>query len=102
MEGLLGLALKGLWAPLGGFGLGMNLPSPGVLGELSGDKEGKETRDLAELGVTRDCFLDLVRTVPGLWERLDIWDEARSSLLLLCSECMVPGAARSAPSSESD
>ena len=82
MEGLFGLDLKGVCGGLGDFEPDLNLPSPGVLGELSGDSEGKETRDLAELGVTRDCFLDLVRTVPGLWDRVEVCDEALSSLPL--------------------
>lgn len=34
-------------------------------GEASGERDGKETRDFAELGVTRDCLRDLARTVPG-------------------------------------
>ena len=61
-------------------GLGL-LPSVGP-GEPSGDSEGKETRDLAELGVTSDCFLDLERTVPGLCDRVDAVDE------LLCSSSL--------------
>ncbi len=36
MEGLFGLDLKGVWGGLGDLGPVLNLPSPGVLGELSG------------------------------------------------------------------
>ncbi len=55
-----------------------------VPGELSGDsslgdKEGNETSDLADVGVTKDCFRDLVRTVPDFREVVDIWEIERSS-----------------------
>lgn len=66
MEGLLGLDLNGVLGVFDDLRPDLNLLSPGVLGELSGDNEGNETSDLAELGVTKDCFLDLVRMVPGL------------------------------------
>ena len=56
----------------------LDLPLPNAaMGELSGDnspgdKEGNETSDLAEEGVTKDCFRDLERTVPDLREAVDI------------------------------
>lgn len=37
-------------------------------GDASGERDGKETRDFAEFGVTSDCFRDLTRTVPGRCE----------------------------------
>lgn len=54
-----------------------------VSGELSGDnslgdKEGNDTSDLAEVGVTRECFRDLERTVPDLREAAEIWEVDRS------------------------
>lgn len=47
-------------------------------GELSGDKDGKDTSDFAESGVTKDCFLDLERPLPGLCSLLDICEDFRS------------------------
>lgn len=61
-----------------------------VPGELSGDSEGKDTRDLAELGVTRDCFLDLERPLPGLCSFADICEDLRSrrpSPLVSMADC---------------
>lgn len=49
-------------------------------GEFSGERDGKDTKDLAEFGVTRDCLRDLERTVPGRWETalVDTVDDLRS------------------------
>lgn len=47
-------------------------------GELSGDKDGKDTSDFAEFGVTNDCFLDLERPLLGLCSLLDICEDFRS------------------------
>ena len=47
-------------------------------GELSGDNDGKDTRDLAELGVTRDCFLDLERPLPNRCSLVDACEVFRS------------------------
>ena len=49
---------------------GLVLKEPFAIGagEGSGDRDGKDTSDLAELGVTRDCLRDLERTVPGRCE----------------------------------
>jgi hypothetical protein len=54
-----------------------------ALGELSGDnspgdKEGNETSDLAEVGVTKECFRDLERTVPDFGEAIEVWEVDRS------------------------
>ena len=61
---------------------GLVLKEPTILGpgEFSGERDGKETKDLAELGVTSDCLRDLERTVPGRWEveLVDAMEDLRS------------------------
>lgn len=54
--------------PVLAVGLMLKEPFAYGAGEASGESDGKETRDLAEFGVTRDCLRDLVRTVPGRCE----------------------------------
>jgi hypothetical protein len=58
---------------------------PLALGELSGEREGKETRDLAEsgIGVTSDCFRDVDRRGADLREEFDTSE-------LLRSRCPLP------------
>ena len=58
---------------------GLELKEPFVkgAGEASGDRDGKETRDLAESGVTSDCLRDFARVVPGRCE-LDTVEDFRS------------------------
>lgn len=64
---------------------GLVLKEPTTLGpgELSGERDGKDTKDLAELGVTSDCLRDLERTVPGRWEveLVDTVEDLRSRRL---------------------
>lgn len=40
-------------------------------GEASGEREGNDSRVLAEVGVTRDRFLDLDRMVPDFREAVE-------------------------------
>lgn len=63
-----------------GLEVGFKVSLPLRPGEFSGERDGKETRDLAELGVTNDCFRDLERTVPGRWdcEWLETVEDLRS------------------------
>ena len=61
-------------------GLELILPSSLGAGEFSGESDGKDTKDFAELEATKDCFRDLVRTVADLCEELDICELLRSSL----------------------
>lgn len=64
-----------------------------VLGELSGERDGKEVRDFSDGGVCVVELLDtyrlgLTRTVPDLWllvEAVEAWEEVRSSCPLLLS-----------------
>ena len=58
-------------------GLKLEEPFAKGAGEASGDRDGKETRDLAESGVTSDCLRDFARAVPGRCE-LEIVDDFRS------------------------
>ena len=46
---------------------------PLAVGELSGDRDGKETNDLAEsgIGVTKDCFREVDRRGTDLREELE-------------------------------
>lgn len=57
-------------------------------GELSGEREGNDTRDLAESGieVTRDCFREVDRRGPGRCEEFETSEFFRSRLPfgLLC------------------
>lgn len=57
-------------------------------GELSGERDGKETSDLAEsgIGVTKDCFREVDRRGPDLREELDTSELFRSRFpfVLLC------------------
>ena len=63
-----------VWAP----GLVRKEPLVVGPGELSGDNDGKDTRDLAELGVTKDCFLDLERPLPSRCSLVDTCEVFRS------------------------
>ena len=54
-------------------GLAVEEPFLNGAGDASGERDGKETRDLAELGVTIDCLRDFARTVPGRCE-FECWD----------------------------
>lgn len=64
-----------------------------VLGESSGERDGKEVRDLSDGGVCVVELFDiyrrgLTRTVPDLWlfvEAVEAWEEVRSSCPLLLS-----------------
>ena len=64
-----------------------------VLGELSGERDGKEVRDFSDGGVCVVELLDiyrrgLTRTVPDLWllvEAVEACEEVRSSCPLLLS-----------------
>ena len=53
-----------------------------ALGDASGDKEGKDSRVLAELSllVIADCLREPARTMPDLREAVDSWEEERCSL----------------------
>lgn len=61
---------------------------PLAVGELSGDRDGKETNDLAEsgIGVTKDCFREVERRGTDLREELDTSELFRSifPFALLC------------------
>lgn len=54
-------------------GLAPIFPSSARAGELSGEREGKETSDFAEFGmdVTMECFRDLDRPVADLHETFE-------------------------------
>lgn len=52
-------------------------------GEASGEREGKDSSVLAEVGVTRECFRDPALRVPDLREAVESWDEVRFRFLLL-------------------
>jgi len=54
-----------------------------VPGEASGDSEGKDSSVLAEVGVTREGFLERALAVLDFREAVEIWDEVRSILLSL-------------------
>ena len=51
-------------------------------GETSGESEGNDSRVLAEVGVTRECFRDPVLAELDFREAVDIWEEVRSKLPL--------------------
>lgn len=57
-------------------------------GELSGEREGNDTNDLAEsgTGVTKDCFREMDRRGPDLREEFDTAELFRSKFpfALLC------------------
>lgn len=61
---------------------------PLVVGELSGERDGKDTNDLAEsgIGVTKDCFREVDRRGTDLREELDTCELFRSRFpfALLC------------------
>lgn len=77
-EELKGVAL-GVW----GCGLATNCVGDFAPGEASGDSEGKDSRVLAEVGVTRECLRDPILTVLDLREAVDSWEAARSRLVSL-------------------
>lgn len=49
-------------------------------GEASGDNDGKDSRVLAEVGVTQEGFRERALTVPDLREEVDSCELLRSSV----------------------
>lgn len=71
---------------------------PPAPGELSGESDGKDTRDLAEsgIGVTRDCFREMDRRGADLREEVDTSELFRSRFPfgLLCILCQVTASVK--------